>query len=88
MNRFNIRNDLAITLHKLNQKKKCLDILEPFSRAIEDAKTTRRAAEESIEHAEITELIGVQPTYYEEAEAALKAAKTNLKLCGWQPPKK
>jgi hypothetical protein len=75
---YDIRNDLAVTYHKLNRFDQCLKVLEPFSKIIEQS---AEAEDDQIEA-----LIGSQPSFEEVASRLLKAARTNLRLCDYKFP--
>ena len=63
-----IRNDLAVTLHKLGNLAGCRDVLKPLS---EDARLSNTQLQESY-----------APTDLESVMPIVRSTRTNLKLCG------
>ncbi len=83
---FDIANDTAITFYHLGQQQQCLDVLKPYVNAA-NKPVGSPEIDNDFEDEGVWELIGIQPTFYEMGYKALKAIRTNLRLCGHKFPK-
>lgn len=90
MSEMAMRNDLAITYFHLKRRDECIRVLAPFTKGGIAREGKSNPENEIADNDEelIHEIAQGQSVFYEQAGEMIVAARTNLKLCGYQFPVK
>lgn len=90
MSEIAMRNDMAITYFHLKRPDECIRVLAPFTKGGIAREGKSNPENEIADNDEelIDEIAQGQSVFYQQAGEMIVAARTNLKLCGYQFPVK
>jgi hypothetical protein len=75
-----LENDLAITYFHLHRNKDCIRILKTFT---ENGIAKKAKEDDPLDIDVLETMVGTQPVYFDWARSAIKSARHNLHVCGY-----